>query len=66
MGEEFVAYLTEGGDMRHIDEIVIDLHYIGKTRADSCQSRSKILKRLLALCAEIAGHSDQFVLEIKA
>src|SRR6185312_13910144 len=61
-----VAHRAEDADVAHVDEVVVDLHDVGKSRANRSQCMPEVLEGAFALRAEIAGPAHQPVLEIEA
>src|SRR6185312_1136642 len=61
-----VSRRAEQPDMRHVDQVVVDLHHVGEGGADRRQRVAEVLEGALALSAEISRSADELVVEVEA
>ena len=61
-----VAYLAENRDMRHVDEIVVDLHHVLDGGAGIGKRELEVFDGLVRLRAKVTRRAHQLVLHIEA
>src|SRR5216683_3321643 len=61
-----VAHFAENAEMRHIDEIIVELHHMLEAGTGRRERVLEIDENLLGLGAEIARRTNDPVVEVKA